>query len=251
MEMMKKKIKMKMNRIVVFLIILFCFNSCNSQTKKRRSWENKNFETYLTNKNIAFKKQENGYLYTESNESLYDQYYSDFLDDELKVKLEKNPYLKINKVYVHYRTPTSVEFSIYSDRGSFCLSTFDLDIDGKILSFPENGIVKVLEPIIVEDFGDFEITGSIIKTRKRQISPYNETYYYVNGTVNNDTIHYTERYIGKEKKFEKKTLAKSHKEDFKEIYQPGLKAVQYKVGKYLVSYEVTGEFQMEYAKQTF
>lgn len=249
---MTKKIKMKINRIVVFLFILFCFNSCNSQTKKRGSWENKNFETYLTNKNIAFKKQENGYLYTESNKSLYDQYYSDFMKYETKVNLESSPYLKVNKVYVHYRTPTSVEFTVYSDEETFCLSTFDLDIDGKILSFPENGIVKVLEPIIVENFGDFEITGNIIKTRKRHKTPSREWYEYVNGIIKNDTIHFTEKFVGTDSyQFKKNWLAKAKKTDVTEIYQPNLKAKKYVNGFGLVTYEVTGEFQMEYAKQTF
>lgn len=151
-----------------------------------------------------------------------------FLRYEKKQKLEKTPYLEINKVYLHYRTPTSVEFSIYSDKGTLCLSTFDLDIDGKILSFPENGVIKVLEPIKVEDFGDFEIVINKIKTRKRRVSPYNETYYYVNGTIRNDTIHYTKKYIGKEKKL----FAKTRKSDIKEIYQPNLKAMQYKLEKF-------------------
>lgn len=236
---------MKKNKILVFLLIIFCFNACASQNKKRGSWENKDFETYLTCKNVSYKKQENGYLYSESNESLYDKYYSDFLRYEKKRDLENNPYLKINKVYVRFITPTSVEFSIYSDRGTFCINSFDLDIDGKVLSFPENGKIKVLEPIKVEHFGDFELVNNILKTRKRQISPLNETYYYVNGTIKNDTIHFTEAYIGKEKKFEKKLLVKTHKEDFKEIYQSSLKAVQYKIGEVLVSYEVTGEFNIE------
>jgi hypothetical protein len=183
--------------------------------------------------------------FTELNDSIYSAHYLNFMDYERKLKLESNSYLKINKVYVHYRAPNSVEFSIYSDKGTLCLSTFDLDIDGKILSFPANGVIKVLEPIKVEDFGDFEVNGNVIKTRKRKISPFNETYYYLNGIIKNDTIHYTEKYIGKEKKFEKKLFAKTRKSDIKEIYQPDLKAVQYKVGKFLVSYEVTGQFNIE------
>lgn len=229
-----------------FIILSLLLVGCS--LNKKGSWENKNFETYLVNKNVSFKKQSNGYLYSNSNESLYDKYYSDFLKNEKKQMLEANPYLKINKVYVYFLTPTSVEFKIYSDRGTFCLSTFDLEMDGKVLSFPENGKVKVLKPIKVEHFGTYEIVDNVIKTRKRRISPFNETYYYVNGIIKNDTIHYTEKYIGKEKKFEKKLLSKTRKEDFKEIYQPSLKVVQYKAGKFLVSYEITGEFNVEKVK---
>lgn len=245
MKVIIRRVRKKLNRILVFLFALYCFSSCKSQNKKRGSWENKNFEIYLTNNKIAYKKQENGFLYNDSKESIYDKYYSDFLKYEKKQELEKNPYLKINKVYVRFRTPTSVEFSIYSDRGTFCINSFDLDIDGKVLSFPENGKIKILEPIKIEHFGDFEIANNILKTRKRRISPFNETYYYVNGTIKNDTIHFTEAFIGKEKKFEKKIFAKKHDEDFKEVYQPDLKAEQYKIGKTLVSYEVTGEFSVK------
>lgn len=239
---MKRKMKRKkISNLLAILSVALFLVTCNSQklNSKQQEYNDKRkseFKDYLITKKIPF---------TTVNDSIFNAYYSDFLDDELKLKLEENPHLKINKVYVHYRTPTSVEFSIYSDKGTVCLSTFDLDIDNKILSFPENGIIKILEPIKVEDFGNFEINGNVIKTRKRQLSPFNETYYYVNGTVNNDTIHYTERYVGKEKKFEKKTFFKTYKEDFKEIYQPGLKAVQYKQGKHLVSYIVTGEFKVE------
>lgn len=232
---------MKRNKIIILLSIFLLFCNCNSQNqsaKKQQYIDERDaaFKEYLVKKNIPFKELSN---------AIFDNYYSDFTSDKLKQKLESNPYLKVNKVYVYYRTPTSVEFSIYSDKGTFCLNTFDLDIDGKILSFPENGVIKILEPIKVEDFGDFEIVDNVIKTRKRRISPFKETYYYVNGTIKNDTIHYTEKYIGREKKFEKKLLSKTLKSDIKEIYQPNLKAVQYNVGRFLVSYEVTGEFNIE------
>ncbi|WP_131368667.1 hypothetical protein [Chryseobacterium luteum] len=183
--------------------------------------------------------------FKELNDSIFSAHYGDFLNYEKKIKLESNPYLKINKVYVHYRTPASVEFIIYSDKETFCISTSDLDIDGKVLSFPENGIIKVLQPITVEDFGDFEVTGNIIKTRKRHTTPFNQWYDYVSGTIKNDTIYFTEKFIGKEKTFEKKTFAKTKKTDFKEVYQPGLKTRKYTNGAGLISYEVTGEFNVE------
>ncbi|WP_126340508.1 hypothetical protein [Kaistella jeonii] len=233
--------KSKINRLTIHLVVLFFFINCKSQQLTERQQKSNGereiaFKEYLVKNKIPFK---------ELSDTIFDTYYSGFLDDEKKQKLEKNQNLKINKVYVRYRTPYSVEFSIYSDKGTLCLSTIDLDIDGKMLSFPENGVIKVLKPIIVEDFGDFEIFDDVIKTRKRRVSPYNEIYHYVNGTVKKDTIHFTEKYIGKEMKFEKKMFAKTYKDDFIEVYQPNLKAVQYKTGKFLVSYEVTGEFNIQ------
>ncbi len=118
-------------------------------------------------------------------------------------------------------------------------------MDSKILSFPENGVLKVLEPIKVEYFGDFEIVENNIKTRKRSVSPFKETYYYVNGTIKNGIIHYTEKDIGKKDKFEKKLFAKKHKDDFIEVCRPNLKATKYVNNAGFVAFEVTGEFNVE------
>lgn len=235
---MKVKI-MKINKILFFLLLLFF--SCNGQNVNEKNKEYKGkydiaFKNYLIQQKIQFK---------ELNDSIYSAHYLNFIKYERKLILEKNPFLKVNKVYLYYITPSSVEFKIFADDGTFCLSTFDLDMDGKILSFPENGVVKVLEPIQVVYFGDYEIKDNIIKTRKRRVSPYNETYYYVNGSIKNDTIYFTEKYVGKEKKFEKKTFAKTYKDNFIEVYQPNLTARKYINGAGLICYEVTGEFNVE------
>ncbi|OWP80051.1 hypothetical protein BWK63_13045 [Flavobacterium covae] len=180
------------------------------------------------------------------NDKLYDDYYSNFMKYRTKTKLEKNPYLKVNKVYVHYRTSNSVEFSVYSDEETFCLSDYDLDMDGKILSLPdENGIVKVIKPIVVSYFGDFEITNNIIKTRRHSRSPFNEWYDYVEGKISNDTIYLSKKYWGKAKnnyKFKKYWLAKTRKTNIKEIYQPTLKAEKFENSYGLTCFRVTGEF---------
>ncbi|MCH4830941.1 MULTISPECIES: hypothetical protein [Flavobacterium] len=236
------------NFFKITLILLFqFFISCSSNSlQKKGSWEDKGFEDFLTKKNILFKKKENGYLYSEKSKSLYDDYFADFLKYETKTKLEKNPYLKVNKVYVHYRTSNSVEFSVYSDEETFCLSDYDLDMDGKILSLPdENGIVKVIKPIVVSYFGDFEITNNIIKTRRHSRSPFNEWYDYVEGKISNDTIYLSKKYWGKAKnnyKFKKYWLAKTRKTNIKEIYQPTLKAEKFKNSYGLTCFRVTGEF---------
>lgn len=234
--------ELKKNKIILFLIVFLLFSNCDSQ--KLSSGSNAQIES-------AFKKyltaQKISYNLDKIADSTYDAHFTNFLKYERTQKLESNRYLKINKVYVHYRTPNSVEFIIYSDMETFCISTYDLDIDGKTLSFPENGVVKVLKPIQVEDYGDYEITANVIKTRKRHKTPYDISYDYLNGTIKNDTIYLTEHYVGKtDKKFKKKWMSKSDKEDYKQIYQPNLKARQYKIGEVLVSYEVTGEFNIEH-----
>ncbi|MFK7004906.1 hypothetical protein, partial [Flavobacterium covae] len=126
--------------LAIYLLIIVISNSC--KTSKSTGYTNTDFRQYLiTNKIIDSNSS--------MNDKLYDDYYSNFMKYRTKTKLEKNPYLKVNKVYVHYRTSNSVEFSVYSDEEDFCLSDYDLDMDGKILSLPdENGIVKVIKPIV-------------------------------------------------------------------------------------------------------
>ncbi|OOB84200.1 hypothetical protein BZL53_03785 [Flavobacterium columnare] len=177
------------------------------------------------------------------------KHFEDFLtykDSIKKQNLINNQTLKVNKVYVHYRTSNSVEFSVYSDEETFCLSDYDLDMDGKILSLPdENGIVKVIKPIVVSYFGDFEITNNIIKTRRHSRSPFNEWYDYVEGKISNDTIYLSKKYWGKAKnnyKFKKYWLAKTRKTNYKKIYQPTLKAEKFENSYGLTCFRVTGEF---------
>ncbi|ELY2018346.1 hypothetical protein SL053_002267 [Flavobacterium psychrophilum] len=187
------------------------------------------------------------------------KHFEDFLsykDSIKKQDLINNQILKVNKVYIYYsetKTITfgtfieegvqSVTFVIYSDEGFFCLSTFDLNKNS--FTAPENGIIKLKKSVIVEDFGEFEITNDFIKTSKRNKTPFKEWYDHVNGNIKNDVIHFTEGYIGKEYKFEKKWYALKKKFDFKQVYQPNLKAVKYKSKSGLTCFEVTGEFSVK------
>lgn len=220
-------------------MILCSIIGCSSYKEKKdqRKKNHKAYVAYLVSRNIDTIKVNDL------------DYYDDFFDykrEKKKQELINNPYLKINQIYVNYRTYNSVEFSVYSDEWTFCLSTFDLDMNGQILSFPENGIVKVIRPITVAHFGTYELKGNILKTRKRSKTPFNEWYDYVNGSIKNDTIHFTEKYVGtNDHKFKKKWLAKTRKEDFITIYQPNLKAEKH-VNEYgLIYFTVTGEFNVK------
>ncbi|OOB84193.1 hypothetical protein BZL53_03750 [Flavobacterium columnare] len=182
-----------------YFFILILLISC--KTTKTNWWEdNKDtpFKRYLIQTNKID-------INTKMNGKLYDDYYSEFLKYETKTELEKNPYLKVNQVYTFYsetRTQTfgtfidegvqSVTFVIYSDEGRFCLSTFDLSKNP--FTAPENGIIKLTKPVVVEDFGGFEITNDKIKTKKRNKTPFKEWYDHVNGYVKDDTIHFINKY---------------------------------------------------------
>jgi hypothetical protein len=237
-----KKIKrnqMTRNRVVISCLF-FILLSCGSSKKSK---ENKiAYAKYLASRNIAPIKV--------NDLDYYDDFF-EYKQEKKKQALISNPYLKVNQVYVHYRNSHSVEFSVYSDERTFCLSTFDLDMDGQILSFPENSIVTVLKPIKVAHYGTYELTDNFLKTRKRSKTPFNEWYDYLNGNIKNDTIHFTEKYVGtSDHKFKKKWLAKTRKEDLKEIYQPNLEAVKYVNENGLIYFMVTGEFKFVKQKDT-
>ena len=230
---------MNKSKIIFFFIVLIIFENCNSQTKNNEQYKNKRnieFKEYLIAQKIPFKTL---------NDSVFSAYYMGFIYNKKRIDLESNPNLKVNKVYVHFITPSAVEFIIYSDEETFCISSYDVEINGKTLGFPDKGVIKVLEPIIVEYFGDYELNNNIIKTKKRVLGPFSETYYHINGSIKNDTIYFTEKYEGKKYKFEKKFFSKKHKDNFIEVYQPNLNARKYINNAGLTTFEVTGEFNVE------
>jgi len=232
------------NKIILSALLLFFINCGVSNTSK----DNKiAYAKYLESRNIdPIKVNDLDY---------YDDFF-EFKKEQKKQTLIKNPFLKVNQVYIYYsQTETqtfgtfieegkqSVTFVIYSDEGRFCLSTFDLS--SKFFSAPENGIIKLIKPVSVEDFGGFEITNDFIKTSKRNKTPFKEWYDHVNGSIKNNVIYFTEGYIGKEYKFEKKWYAVKKKFDFKEVYQPNLKTEKFKDSYGLTYFRVTGEFYLE------
>jgi hypothetical protein len=230
------------NKIIVFLLLLLFIN-CSS----KKIDINDEYRCYQIAKGL------------DPSVKRSFQHFKDFLtykDSIKKQNVIKSPFLKVNQVYIYYsQTETqtfgtfidegkqSVTFVIYSDEGRFCLSTFDLS--STFFSPPENGIIKLIKPVSVEDFGGFEITNDFIKTSKRNKIPFKEWYDHVNGSIKNDVIYFTEGYIGKEYKFEKKWYAVKKKFDFKEVYQPNLKTEKFKDSYGLTYFRVTGEFNVE------
>ena len=77
-------------------LFIFAFlNSCKTTNIKYDGKSDLAFKEYLKVSKIQ---------YQELNDSIYSKYYSKYLKYELKQKFDKNPYLKVNEVYVHYRT---------------------------------------------------------------------------------------------------------------------------------------------------
>lgn len=228
----------------LFVLLLIFVTSISAQEKKL-TWKNEDFEAYLTSKNIVFKNKADGSVYSDSIKDLYKQYFLDFVKYNMKLQLEANPYLKVNEVYAVYNNPGSIDLVVYTDEETVCLQRFM--IDGEFLSFPENGVVKILKPIRVRQFGFFKIEENNLILQNKYYSSSQVRYNYLSGTVKNDTIQFTKKYWSKNlHSFEKSKWSSVKKVDFKMIHQPGLKAEKYYYE--ILYYKVTGEFYLEALK---
>ncbi len=232
---------------IIYFIILVLVLGCSTQPKKL-PWKDKDFEDYLTSINIPFRVDEKtGKTYSDNNIKFYDKYYSDFIKYERRIRLESNPFLKVNQVYVRYRSYDSFDIYVFGNDEQFG-RIFNARVDGINFELTTDGYVKTKQPVLISNFGDFEIKDDFLKTRRYSKSPYSIWYDYVNGTVRNDTIFMREAYIGKDTySFKKHWLASRKKIDFKLIYQPNFKIRITSVydSSVLTSFVIEGEFSIK------
>lgn len=244
-----KQFMRRSSYVIIGVLALLAVVTYSLAQEKKLPWKDKDFEAYLTLKGISFFNGPDGGVYADSirSDSLYDNYYLDFIKYEKKVQLEANPYLKLDKVYIDYNNAGYIEFFIYSDQETFCMTVESVYSDK--FSISKNGVVKILKPIYVEHYGEYKIEDNIIKSRK-YISPPVNKYNYLNGTIKNDTIHFTEKFTGTSVvEYKKQWLTKTRKTDSKIIYEPTLKAEKKSYILHLVAYKVTGEFTVEALKE--
>ncbi|MBE8726790.1 hypothetical protein [Flavobacterium hungaricum] len=225
------------------LFLLFTSIVACTSTREKKEASNKIRKEYVD------------FVVSRGLDTLKTKHYHDFVEfkeEQKRKELINNPYLKLNHVYTfhHYtrgqevgtfieKPKEFITFVIYSVEGTFCLSSSELG--GEYLSFSENGIIKIKKPILIEYFGNFELTDNFLKTRKRNKTPYKEWYDYLNGTIKNDTIFFTEKFVGQKYEFKKKWTSKTRKANLTEIYQPNLSVTKYINKSGIVSFTVTGE----------
>jgi len=176
------------------------------------------------------------------------KHFEDYLvyrDSIKKQDLINNPYLKVNKVYVEYRSYDSFDIYVFGNDGQFGMK-YNAKVDGKNFELTTDGYVKTKQPVLISNYGDFEINDDFLKTRRYSKSPYSEWYDYVNGIVKNDTIFMTEAYQGKDTySFKKYWLASRKKRDYKIIHQPNFKVRVTSNSVDLTSFVVEGEFSIK------
>lgn len=210
---------MKIIKIVSLLVSLFFIISCGSS--KKTGERTQSFKKYLETRNIDIRKL---------NDSNYTDYYIEFLNDETKNLIMKNPYLKTNKVYVYQGRGQNI-FCVFSDDGNEYLARI-YKADFSVLAEPENGLVKLKQTVKLEFTGNFELTDTIIKIRRyvRELSG-KEWNGCDLGVFQKDTIRLIEVYDTKKYSYKKKWLAKRYKTNYKFVYQPNLKATRIEATK--------------------
>jgi hypothetical protein len=178
------------------------------------------------------------------------KHFEDFLEyrDSIKKQdLINNPYLKVNKVYVHYRSYDSFDIYVFGTNEQFSMK-YNASVDDKNFELTPEGYVKTKQSVLISNYGGFRLNDDFLQTRRYSKSPHAEWYDYVNGTIKNDTIFMTEAYQGKDTySFKKHWAASRKKRDYKIIYQPNFKVwVTTTHGStVLTSFVIEGEFSIK------
>jgi hypothetical protein len=169
------------------------------------------------------------------------QHFKDFLayqDSIKKQNLIKSLFLRVNKLYT-YSSGTSYTFSVFCDNGRLYAAT----IDSEDLTAPENGVIKLKQPIELSTYAGFELTNDILKVNVNYKTPFREWNENKTGYIKNDAIYFTASYISKKYEYKKKWWAKTHKTDFIHTYQPNLRANKIKDSQLGFDvFIITGEF---------
>lgn len=172
--------------------------------------------------------------------------------EQKRLSLLQQPILKVNKVYV-YQGPKKITFCIFSeDENEYMARAYRTD--RVFLTEQKDGIIKLKQPITLEFLGNFELKNSIIKISRNDRALSGKEWNECDlGYIKNDTIRLTENYNTKKYKYTKKWLAKTHKTNFKFIYQPDLIVTKHDGDKthnpyYLIEGSFNAEINLEEEK---
>lgn len=225
--------KNQINKIVSVVILFFFLSSCHKVPKSFVEGErDRAFKNYLIMRKIEF---------TDLNSSLYSKYYLDFMHYERKELLLKNPFLKFNQVYVH-QTNNIIRYFVFTDIGY--VYTVDTDRHGsEFVSEAVEGKIKVKKPFPLLFYGFYKLEDTIIKIKIREKNRCKELFINDIGVVSKDTVRLTGYYKSIEFKYKKKWLAKTHKTNFRLVYQPDLTATFINHNFWGEVFRVKGEFK--------
>ncbi len=206
-------------------VILLFLIGCSTVKKNEEDIEFKNF--------MLPKKVENATVGDYRN-------FLDFKEEQTKLSLIKNKFIKIDKVYMYNRSEDSFSFTVFSSDGKIHIATAHL---GEYLEL-NSKIVKIIKPIPLRCIGSFQLKNDTIKVLRYEKTPFREWSENDVGYIKNDTVVYTETYIAKDLTYEKKLLATTYKTNFRFGYQPTLNANFYK-DAFSGYYEINGFFEVK------
>ena len=238
-------IKRQINNILLCISVLIFFSNCNAQ--KTNGYTDLAFKKYLLDNN---KINAN----SEMNDKLYDDYYMDYLHFKTKQKLDTNPFIKVNKVYMYKQNDETFVFCVFSERGFvYNIATTMFKNDNtlahvvelkKYADVSQNKIIKFDNPINLSYLGSFELENDKLTIERSEKTPFKEWKENDIGYFKNDTLTMTESYKARKQGNKKKWLATTYKTNFKFIYQPNLKAIGYK-NQYGKGIAIEGSFDIK------
>ncbi|TRX34211.1 hypothetical protein FNW52_14355 [Flavobacterium sp. ZT3R18] len=228
----------QISKIVALMLLFVLVISCSlSKERKSKSKENhRAYVNYLISRNIDSIKA--------NDLDNYDEFFA-FKEEQKRQSLLQNTYLKTNKVYVYQGNRNVITFCIYSNEGYLYMAEA-YKTGGMFLTEPKDGIRQLKQKTELNFLGFFELEDTIFKSSRHVKTPFYEMNQSDFGYIKNDTITLTAYYnVKKSGGYKKKWLAKTHKTNYKFIYQPDLRAIKSKNSSGFDAFLIEGSFNVE------
>lgn len=223
------------NKIVytISFILLLLFVCCRTGKEDRK---NVRFMNYLISRGID-----------PDTVKVFSRYYEDhfeYLQEQERQKLLKNPYVKINKVYFY--NYGEMNLVLFSDDGEMYRNKFT--INNRFMDIIGDTLVRIKQPIELWSYADFKLVDSVLYTLTKERAPYKEWYQTTSYFFKNDSIIADKTYKSNWS-YEKKKIATTHKAyNIRMVCKPTLEVEEkfrtiegHKIKHYIVS----GEFLLK------
>lgn len=232
-----------MKKLSIFIIVSILVISCGIFKKKSTDRDDIEFMNYLKFRGID-----------PDTVKVFSRYYRDSYNYEREQErqaLLKNPYLRINEVYVSYGT-IGATFYIYSDNGRVYSGRVQIT-DPTQAEVINNKKVVLKQPVIATFFKSFDLIENKLYTNSwEKKTPWSKEQKWIwIHTAKKDTLHFIESYKAKNEfsSIKKQFLAKRKKLNDYLIYQPKLKVEKakktYQDGNQTNVFIITGEFDLD------
>lgn len=232
-----------MKKLSFFVIISVLLISCGIFKKKYTpDRQNIRFMNYLKSQGID-----------PDTVKVFSRYYDDhflYRQEQKRQALLKNPYLRINEVYVDYGI-TSVDLYVFSDNEVSYVEELKIT-DPTKAEVVDNKKVILKQPVVATRFRSFDLIENKLYTNSwEKKTPWSKEQKWIwTFIAKKDTLQLLELYRAKNDylSLKKQFLAKRRKLSDYLIYQPNLKAQKGFIWIGLDKYDafsITGEFDLD------